>query len=222
MPLAIFASVAKSASENTRGLLPGLGAYLALCLSGMALQTFLVYPFWIRIMAKIRLKDFWRESREAILHAFGINSSLATLPLTLSSLDRMRVSPAAARLSACVGTNFNNDGILLYEVAATLFLAQAHGVQLSPFQTLGVAGICVASTLGVAGIPEAGIISLTLVLSATGIPAESLPLLLTVDWLIARCRSAVNVTSDLTVAIGIDALTRPKNERKTFRKVAGG
>lgn len=208
VPLAVFGAVAKAVGETGFAVLPGLGAYLVVCFVGMMLQVVIVYQAWIRLVAKIPLGQFWKAAREATLYAFGVNSSLATLPLTLKTLDTLKVSPASARLSACVGTNLNNDGILLYEVAAAIFVAQAHHVPLSIFQQLAVAVVCVLATIGVAGVPEAGFISLALVLSTVGLPAESLPLLLTVDWILARTRSFVNVVSDLTVAIGIDALSR--------------
>jgi Na+/H+-dicarboxylate symporter len=139
-----------------------------------------------------------------VLNGFGVNSSLATLPLTLRALDRLGVSRASARLSAAVGTNFNNDGILLYEILAALLLAQAvHGVV--PFvDQLGIAFMGLLATLGVAGIPEAGLIALTLVLSATGLPVEAIPIVLSVDWILGRARSAVNVVADMGVAIAID------------------
>lgn len=205
-PIAIFAAVAKSVSEKGLALLPGLGAYVLTCLVGMTIQVVVVYQTWIAVVGRRRLGQFWRESKEAILYSFGVNSSLATLPLSLSAMERLNVSPASARLSACVGTNLNNDGILLYEVAAALFLAQAYGVQLGLWDQLALAGVCVFATIGVAGVPDAGIIALALVLSTAGLPDEALPILLSVDWIVARCRSMVNVTSDLTVAIGIDAL----------------
>ncbi len=205
-PIAVFGAVAKAIGESGFSVVSGLAAYLIVCFSGMVLQIAIVYQAWIVLVARIPLAHFWRTAREAAVYAFGVNSSLATLPLTLKTLDKLEVSPASSRLSACVGTNLNNDGILLYEVAAALFIAQAYGIHYGLFEQLGIAAVCVFATIGVAGVPEAGFISLTLVLSTVGLPAESLPLLLTVDWVLGRCRSVTNVISDITVAIGIDAM----------------
>jgi DAACS family dicarboxylate/amino acid:cation (Na+ or H+) symporter len=173
----------------------------------MFLHIVLCYQTWIRFFGRIQLRRFWKEAGEPSLYAFGINSSLATLPHTLKALDRLRVTASSSRLSACIGTNFNNDGILLYEVVAALFLVQAYGITLSlPAQIL-VAFISVVACIGVAGIPEAGIISLTIVLSSIGLPAEAIPFLLTVDWILARMRSFTNVLGDITVAVSIDRIT---------------
>ena len=205
-PLAVFGAVARVLGEHGLGLLGGLAAYVGFCLLGMALHVAIVYHGWVVGAARIGLGRFWKAAREPVVYAFGINSSLATLPVTLKALDELGVSPGAARLSACVGTNFNNDGILLYEVVAVLFLAQAYGIEMPLTQQLVTALVCVAATIGVGGIPEAGIISLTLVLAAVHLPAEAIPLLLSVDWLVARCRSVVNVLGDMTVAVGIDVV----------------
>lgn len=207
VPIAVFGSVAKVVGETGFSLMRGLTLYLVFCLAGMALQVALVYHSWLAFYARVSLRRFWREAREPVVHGFGINSSLATLPFTLKALDRLGVSPASARLSACVGTNFNNDGILLYEVVAALFIAQAYGIDLPIWQQVVASLVCVIATVGVGGIPEAGIISLAIVLSSLKLPLEGITILLTVDWLIARCRSATNVLGDMTVAIALDGPT---------------
>jgi Na+/H+-dicarboxylate symporter len=120
----------------------------------------------------------------------------------------MNVSPGSARLAACVGTNLNNDGITLYEAMAALFLAQAIGMNLPLGAQFVIIFASIMAGAGVAGIPEAGLIVLPLVLSAAGLPDEmialALPLLLPVDWIIARARSGVNVMSDMLVAVLLD------------------
>lgn len=207
LPAAVFCAVVKAIGTSGLSVAGGLLAYFLACGCGMLFHIFLCYQSWIRFFGNISLKRFWKEASEPAVYAFGINSSLATLPHTLKALERLRVSPSSSRLSACIGTNFNNDGILLYEVVAALFLIQAYGLTLSlPAQVL-VALISVIACIGVAGIPEAGIISLTIVLSSIGLPAEAIPFLLTIDWVLARMRSFTNVLGDMTVAVAIDRFT---------------
>ena len=207
LPLAVFCAVIKAIGTSGLSVATGLAAYFLACSSGMILHIFVCYQNWIRFFGKIHLKRFWKEASEPAVYAFGINSSLATLPHTLKALERLRVSPSSSRLSACIGTNFNNDGILLYEVVAALFLVQAYGISLTlPAQVL-IACISIIACIGVAGIPEAGIISLTIVLSSVGLPAEAIPFLLTIDWILARMRSFTNVLGDITVAVAIDRIT---------------
>jgi DAACS family dicarboxylate/amino acid:cation (Na+ or H+) symporter len=205
MPLAIFAAVTRATGEHGVGVFKGLGVYVLICVGGMLLQILLVYQGWIWFWARRNLLEFWRAARQPVIFAFGVNSSLATLPSTLAGLDELKVSPGASRLGACIGTNFNNDGILLYEVAAVMMLAQAAGLDWTIGHQLWIAFVCVLATFGVGGFPEAGIIALSLVLSTANLPSEILPLLLPVDWIVARMRSATNVVSDMTVSLVIDA-----------------
>ena len=125
------------------------------------------------------------------------------MPLTLKTLDRL-ASRCASALGACVGTNLNNDGIILYEGMAVLFVAQAHGLDLTLGQQVLAAASCLVAAMGIAGVPEAGFVSLSLVLATVGLPLEILPLLLTVDWVVARGRSVMNVLSDMVVSIVLD------------------
>ena len=204
MPLAIFSAVAKATNASGFSVFSGLMWYVIVSVLGMFLQILIVYQSWILIYARRSLRQFWRQARLPVLFSFGVNSSLSALPSTLHALDELSCSKEAARLGACVGTNFNNDGILLYEVVAVLMLAQGLNLDWSLSQQFVVAGLCVLATLGVSGFPEAGIVALSLVLPAAGLPLSLVPLLLPVDWFVARCRSATNVISDMTVSLAID------------------
>ena len=204
IPLAVLGVVAKSVAEHGFAPLRGLGAYLGVGLLGLALHIGLTYQAWLVLWLRRSLRSFWREAREPVITALGTNSSLATLPVTLKALDRLGVSKEASTLGACVGTNFNNDGIILYEGMAVLFVAQASGLHLSLGQQVLAALACLVAAMGVAGVPEAGFISLALVLNTVGLPVEILPLLLTVDWIIARARSVTNVLSDMMLSLLVD------------------
>jgi DAACS family dicarboxylate/amino acid:cation (Na+ or H+) symporter len=203
-PLAVFGVVASSIGKYGLSPLKGLAAYVAVGLIGLALHPLLVYQGWLVAYVRLPLGRFWREARDPAVYSIGANSSLATLPLTLQALDNLCVSKSSSTLGACVGTNLNNDGIILYEAMAVLFVAQAHGLDLSFAQQLSAAFSCLVAAMGIAGVPEAGFISLSLVLAAVGLPVELLPLLLTVDWILARARSVVNVLGDMMVSILID------------------
>ncbi|RUL89030.1 dicarboxylate/amino acid:cation symporter [Tautonia sociabilis] len=206
VPLAVFGVVAKTVAEQGFEPFKGLFAYVAVAVLGLSLQVAIMYQAWVVFVARMTLRRFWGGAKEAVVYALGASSSLATLPVTLRCLDRMGVSPTAARLSACVGTNFNNDGILLYEAMAVLFVAQAYGLDLTVGQQVIAALSCVVAGIGIAGVPEAGLISLALVLSTVGLPLELLPLLLTVDWVLSRCRAMTNVVADILVAVLLDRI----------------
>jgi DAACS family dicarboxylate/amino acid:cation (Na+ or H+) symporter len=201
IPFAVFGVVARSVGEHGYAPLKGLAVYTLVGVGGLVLHVVVTYQLWLVLLARVPLRTFWREAREPVTTALGANSSLATLPVTLRALDRLKIPRSASTLGACVGTNFNNDGIILYEGMAVLFVAQASGLDLSLGQQVHVALMCMIAAMGVAGVPEAGFISLALVLNTVGLPLEILPLLLTVDWIIARGRSGVNVLSDMVLSI---------------------
>jgi Na+/H+-dicarboxylate symporter len=210
LPFAVFFVVARTVGEFGYAPFRGLGWYVAAGLLGLVLHVGVVYQLWLVFYARLSLRRFWGAAREPVFYAAGANSSLATLPLTLQALDRLGVSRPASTLGACVGTNLNNDGVILYEGMAVLFVAQAAGLDLSLTQQLAAAGICMVAAMGVAGVPEAGFISLALVLNTLELPVEILPLLLSVDWVLSRARSVTNVLSDMVLSILIEGPSRWK------------
>ncbi|MCX5721200.1 MAG: dicarboxylate/amino acid:cation symporter [Nitrospirae bacterium] len=208
VPLAVFGVVAQVVGKSGIGVFSVLWIFLAAMLAGLAVHGLLYYPLVAWLVGKKSPKVYLGQGADAIMTAMSCNSSLATVPVTLRCLDRMQVSPQSARLAACIGTNLNNDGITLYEAMAALFLAQALGFDLPMANQLLIVAASIIAGAGVAGIPEAGLIVLPLVLSAAGLPAPvivaAIPLIMTVDWIIARARSGVNVMSDMLVAILLD------------------
>ncbi len=222
VPLAVLGVVAKSVASYGFAPIKGLGVYVGVGLLGLTLQV-VVYQLWfVLYVRRFTLGEFWRQVREPVVYAFGANSSLATLPLTLKALDRLKISRASSTLGACVGSNLNHDGIILYEAMAALLVAQAAGIDLSLGQQILVAATALVASAGIAGIPEAGFISLAVVLGTVGVPTELLPLLLTVDWIIARGRSVVNVLSDITLSILIERMGSPAPEsRGKLQEISG-
>lgn len=208
VPFAVFGVLAQVVGKSGLGIFSMLWIFLAATLLGLGIHALLYYPLVAWIVGGKSPRVYLGHGADAILTAVSCNSSLATVPVTLRCLARMHVSPASSRLAACVGTNLNNDGITLYEAMAALFLAQALGYDLPLAKQLAIVGASILAGAGVAGIPEAGLVVLPLVLSAAGLPdtviAAAIPLIMTVDWIVARARSGVNVMSDMLVAILLD------------------
>jgi Na+/H+-dicarboxylate symporter len=209
VPFAVFGVVAQVVGKAGVGVFSVLWIFLAAMTLGLALHALVYYPLAAWVIGKKPPKVYLGQGADAIMTAVSCNSSLATVPVTLRCLERMQVSPQSARLAACVGTNLNNDGVTLYEAMAALFLAQALGYDLPMAQQIVIVVASIIAGAGVAGIPEAGMIVLPLVLTAAGLPDHvilaAIPLIMTVDWIIARVRSGVNVMSDMLVAILLDA-----------------
>jgi DAACS family dicarboxylate/amino acid:cation (Na+ or H+) symporter len=214
IPFAVFGVLASVVSKSGLGIFRSLGVFLGVILLGLALHVFVYYSVLLVVLGRSSPWRFFAGALDALLTALSCGSSLATLPVTLRCLTgRLGVSQESARLAACVGTNLNHDGIILYEAGAAVFLAQAFGYPLGLEQQVAIALSAVMAGIGIAGVPEAGLITLPLVLAAAGLPEQvaaiAIPLILPVDWIIGRCRAATNVTSDMIVATILDRFASP-------------
>jgi len=216
IPFAVFLVVADVVGKSGLGVFKYLWLFLCIMLLGMAIHSLIYYPLVAWFIGRKPPRVYLGEGADAIFTSLSCNSSLATVPVTLRGLERMGVSPQSARLSACVGTQLNNDGITLYEAMAALFLAQAIGMDLPFSKQMIIVISSIMAGAGIAGIPEAGLIVLPLVLGAAGFPdaviAAALPLIIPVDWILARARSGVNVMADMLVAILLDVGEKPQGD----------
>jgi Na+/H+-dicarboxylate symporter len=211
VPLAVLGVVAKVVGKSGFTVFAALGWLVLTVVVGLAVHVLGWYGMLIAVIVRRSPIGFFRAARIALATAFATGSSMATLPVTLRTLEHdLKVGHDSARLAACVGTNFNNDGIMLYEVVAALFIAQISGIDLTLGQKVQLSITSALAAAGIAGVPEAGFITLSLVLSSVGLPLASLPVLLTVDWLLGRLRATTNVTSDLLVATMLDRLVPKK------------
>jgi Na+/H+-dicarboxylate symporter len=209
VPLAVFAKVA--AIVGVSGMTPilHLGWFVVSVLVALALQTG-YYLARIRFGSWVSPLSIFRSLRDPLVMAFSTASSTITMPVTYDRLiHKVGLRERSASLGALVGSNFNNDGTALYEAMAALFVAQALGIELSLVAQLTVVLTSVVASVGAAGIPEAGLVTMTLVFSAVHLPTDAIALLLTVDWFLDRARTAVNVLGDVTVACIVDGRQRP-------------
>lgn len=204
VPLAVFGIVASIV--GTEGFAPfkALGIFVASVLLALAIQAG-YYLLRIRVGSWVRPTELLRGGRDALVMAFSTASSTATMPVTYAALkDRVGLREQSASMGALVGANFNNDGTALYEAMAALFIAQMIGMDLSFQQQLMVVLTSIIASVGAAGIPEAGLVTMTMVFTAVGLPVEYIPVLLTVDWFLDRCRTAINVMGDMNVSCLLD------------------
>lgn len=217
VPFAVFGVLAQVVGRSGIGIFLHLWTFLWVILLGMAIHALVYYPLAAWFVGRKTPREYLGKGADAIWTGLSTNSSLATVPVTLRCLtERIGVSDRAARLAACIGTNLNNDGITLYEAMATLFLAQACGMTLGLDQQMIVVAASIMAGIGVAGIPEAGLVVLPMVLAAAGLTETAIalviPLIMPVDWILARCRSGVNVMSDMLVAILLDRFEENDNQ----------
>ena len=209
-PLGIFCLVTarfgEAQSEGELGqVIQQTGWYMMTVLTGLGLHALVTLPllFWI-FTKRNPYKFLWQMSR-AVLTAFSTASSSATLPVTMDCAEKEAgVSERSANFVLPLGATINMDGTALYEAAAAIFIAQVIGMDLTFMQQVTIAMTATLAAVGAAGIPEAGLVTMLIVLNAVGLPVEYVALILSVDWLLDRFRTAVNTFGDACGAGIID------------------
>lgn len=208
-PIGIFGLVAgrlgkAGGGEQFMAELSAVGLHVVTVLSGLAIH-FAVLVLILFFIAGRGL-DYLIGMLRALLTAFGTASSAATLPLTMECIRENGVSKRSVQFVTPLGATVNMDGTALYEACAALFIAQAFGIELSMGQQVIVFITATLAAIGAAGIPEAGLVTLVIVLEAVGLPLEGIALLLAVDWFLDRFRTTVNVWGDSVGAAVVDRL----------------
>ncbi|XP_049751550.1 excitatory amino acid transporter 3 [Elephas maximus indicus] len=174
-----------------------LGLYMATVLSGLAIHSIIILPLIYFIVVRKNPFRFAMGMAQALLTALMISSSSATLPITLCCAEEKNlVDRRITRFVLPVGATINMDGGALYEAVATVFIAQLNNLDLGIGQIVTICVAATASSIGAAGVPQAGLVTMVIVLSAVGLPAEDVTLIIAVDWLLDRFRTVVNVLGD--------------------------
>jgi DAACS family dicarboxylate/amino acid:cation (Na+ or H+) symporter len=210
IPLAVFGIVAGIIGREGFGAFVNLGGFVVAVLMALALQT-TYYLTRIHFGCWASPLHVLRGMRDALVMAFSTASSTATMPVTYACLrQKVGLREQSASLGSLVGANFNNDGTALYEAMAALFVSQMVGLDLSWQQQIMLVLTSVVASVGAAGIPEAGLVTMTLVFHAVGLKDHTgfIAVLLTVDWFLDRCRTAVNVLGDVNVSCMLDGRER--------------
>ena len=185
-------------------LLKALGWYCLAVLIGLFLHVFIVYSSLFKLFSKMRLRDFFKAIRPAILLGFSTSSSLATLPVTMERVEKnLGVNEEVSSFVLPVGATINMDGTSLYQAVAAVFIAQVLGMDLTIAQQLTIVLTATAASIGTAGVPGAGIIMLVIVLQSVQVPIEGIALILGVDRILDMARTAVNITGDAAVSVAV-------------------
>lgn len=181
--------------------------YFFTVMSGLSIHAFIVLPLILFFMAKRNPLKYALHYVEALLTAFSTASSAATLPITFKNAEEnAKISEEASGFVLPLGATINMDGTALYEAVAAIFIAQAYGIDLTGVQMIVVVLTATLAAVGAAAIPEAGLVTMVLVLTAINVPIEGIGLLLSIDWLLDRFRTTVNVWGDSVGAAVVDRM----------------
>ncbi len=207
VPFGVFGLVAGRFAD-TGDLLraaTALGKYMGTVLAGLAVHGLVVLPLLLWLFGRRSPLRYLGNMGAALLTAFSTASSSATLPLTIQCAEEKNgVSKRSAYFVLPLGATVNMDGTALYEAVAAIFIAQAVGMTLGMEQQVIIFLTATLAAIGAAGIPEAGLVTMVIVLRAVGLPLEGIGLILAVDWLLDRFRTTINVWGDAVGAAIVD------------------
>jgi solute carrier family 1 (high affinity glutamate transporter) protein 1 len=217
-PIGIFALIGGIVAENRESvheLVTALGIYAFTVIIGLIIHATIILPMILKLLGKKRPFEYFMNMGQALATAFTTASSSATLPVTMESVEeKNRVDSRAASFVLPLGATINMDGTALYEAVAAIFIAQIYGIDLSIGAQVIIFFTATLASIGAAAIPEAGLVMMSLVLTAVGLPLEGIGIILAIDWFLDRCRTTVNVWGD---SIGA-AVIGQTSEIRDFRR----
>lgn len=186
-----------------------LGKYSITVLLGLFIHGVIVLTLILRVWGKRNPYRYLKGVAAALVNAFSTASSTASLPLTLQGVEEENnISNRTASFVLPLGATINMDGTALYEAVAAMFIAQVYGIELGTVHMVIVFLTATLAAIGAAGIPQAGLVTMIIVLKAVNLPLEGIGLLLTIDWLLDRFRTAINVWGDSVGAAVIEQLEK--------------
>ncbi|XP_060062183.1 excitatory amino acid transporter 5 isoform X4 [Erinaceus europaeus] len=182
-----------------------LGFYAITVVCGLVVHGLFILPLLYFFITKKNPIVFIRGVLQALLIALATSSSSATLPITFKCLlENNHIDRRIARFVLPVGATINMDGTALYEAVATIFIAQVNNYELDFGQIITISITATAASIGAAGIPQAGLVTMVIVLTSVGLPTDDITLIIAVDWALDRFRTMINVLGD-ALAAGIMA-----------------
>jgi Na+/H+-dicarboxylate symporter len=195
-PLAVFAAVTATIAERGLGVLVTYGAFMGGFYVALALLMAVILLAGGVVIGMRRVGRLAVEIRDPFVLAFTTASSEAAYPRTLEALERFGVPPRIASFVLPLGYSFNLDGSMMYCAFATIFIAQAYGIDLTIAQEIAMLLILMVTSKGMAGVPRASLVVIAATLGQFNIPEAGLILILAVDHFLDMGRSATNVVGN--------------------------
>ncbi|MEI8300169.1 MAG: dicarboxylate/amino acid:cation symporter [Chlamydiota bacterium] len=181
------------------------------------IQIFAVFGLVLKYLIGIRLVSFFQGMKEAILVAITTCSSAATLPVSLECIrQRLGVSKELSAVVMALGSTINMNGAAIGQAVAAIFIAQAYHIEMTWFKIAILFTTALMSAIGAAGIPGTGLIMLSVVLNAIGLPLEGIALVAGVDRLREMMSTVTNILGDAVATLYV-AKKEQQFEKQSYR-----
>uniref|UniRef100_A0A3B4FQJ8 Amino acid transporter n=1 Tax=Pundamilia nyererei TaxID=303518 RepID=A0A3B4FQJ8_9CICH len=215
MPVGIlFLIAAKIIEVEDWEIFRKMGLYMVTVLSGLAIHATVCLPLIFFVIVRKNPYTFTLGMAQALVTALMISSSSATLPVTFRCAEENNcIDKRITRFVLPVGATINMDGTALYEAVAAIFIAQLNDYALDVGQIVTISITATVASIGAAGVPNAGLVTMVIVLTAVGLPASDVTLIVAVDWLLDRFRTMINVLGDAYGAGIVQKLSKRELER---------
>ncbi len=211
-PLGVFALVSSKLGAAGGGdlflaELLKIGKFAVTVILGLMIHALLTLPAILYFVAKQNPITYFKNMSQALTTALSTASSAATLPVTIECVEEEnKISRRTTLFVIPLGATVNMNGTALYESIAAIFIAQMVGIHLGIADQVLIFLTATLAAIGAAGIPEAGLVTMVIVLQAVGLPLEGIGMLLSIDWFLDRIRTSVNVWGDSIGAAVVDRL----------------
>jgi len=196
-PLGVFGINASIVATTGFEAFKSLGFYFIIVLSGLFIHAIINLPLIVYLMTRKNPFRHYKGMPPALITAFSTCSTIVTLPLTMKAVtENSKVSDKIASFVLPIGATVNMDGTALYECVAVIFIAQVYGFALSLSQQLIIVVTALLASIGAASVPMSGLVMMSIILGAVGLPLEGVTLVLAVDRILDMFRTMTNVLSD--------------------------
>ncbi len=221
-PLGVFGINARIVATTGFEAFRSLGFYFVIVLIGLFIHAMVTLPLLVYLVTRKNPYRHYLGMPSALITAFSTGSTIVTLPLTMKAVtEHSGVSDKISSFVLPIGATVNMDGTALYECVAVIFIAQIYGVALGFDQQLIIVLTALLASIGAASVPMSGLVMMSIILGAVGLPLEGVGVILAVDRVLDMFRTMVNVLSDSCGAVIVAKLDGEDVLNPRTRRPAG-